>query len=396
VSHCGNYVLDLGGQRLTANTRWGATALPRDVFWGPDPTFDFITSLADEDDHLYDELMCEGAALVDADRTRLLVWGGEDIAYEKPLQSAYLDLLRLNWPGWRVDWAVGGWAQVATEAGVDVGPDLAGYLAVLRHAWSWGFDWPAERLAALDEPRLPREFAAAERLAPGARRLRPWEPQTSAYLPGPDGEWARRPVPDLWYHPVTEDGLYLGRGNGRMVLVTTIGPDGVVDHPVGADAPFVFALGPPLAELAAEHPPVPLTPSLHCAHGGLLVDPARREIHYWTGHAEPSWLPEVFAAAWSGWAVRRNDAGVTGHFTLTGRDSAPVRIDPAVVRRYLVRTMFHVDSHRGIEELVARIAERAARPGVSVAPGALRAPRPNLDPAAQQARLAALLTLLDG
>jgi hypothetical protein len=46
--------------------------------------------------------------------------------------------------------------------------------------------------------------------------------------------------------------------------------------------------------------------------------------------------------------------------------------------------------------MVARIAERARQPGASVAPGALRAPRPDLDPRAQQERLAALLALLNG
>jgi len=47
VSHCANYILVIGGQRLTANTRWGAKALPSDVFWGPEQTFDFITSLVE-------------------------------------------------------------------------------------------------------------------------------------------------------------------------------------------------------------------------------------------------------------------------------------------------------------------------------------------------------------
>ena len=47
MSHCANYILVIGGQRLTANTRWGAKALPSDVFWGPEQTFDFITSLVE-------------------------------------------------------------------------------------------------------------------------------------------------------------------------------------------------------------------------------------------------------------------------------------------------------------------------------------------------------------
>jgi hypothetical protein len=72
------------------------------------------------------------------------------------------------------------------------------------------------------------------------------------------------------------------------------------------------------------------------------------------GPTEPSFLPNLFAAARPGWTVRPNDAGVIGHFTLTGRDPAPVRIDPAVLRRYLLRMLLNADQNRGIDEIVAR------------------------------------------
>jgi hypothetical protein len=368
VSHCANYVLVCGGERITANTRWGAPALPANVFWGPEETFDFVLSLADADDPssrlLYGELMCEGAVFADYDRERLLIYGGEDLRYEKPQQHLFIEMLRLAWPGWRADWAYGGWGQVATEAGVAVDPYLLDYVRTLQYAWKGGLDWPADRLAAIaDEAGVRPRLDENDRFPDSARPDR-WDPQTE-------------------------------RGIGPIVLVTTREPGGAVaDRAVRMTEQWALALGPLLAEWVAEHPPVDPTPNLHCAKAGVYVDREPGEMHYWMGVEEPSWLPDMLAAAWPGWSVARNEAAVTGHFLLSGRDPAPVRIDPAVLRRDLLGNSFGIDSHAGLDAMVAELAERAARPGVTVAPGALRNPRPAIGADTRQRRLAEILALL--
>src|SRR5204863_3524029 len=110
-------------------------------------------------------------------------------------------------------------------------------------------------------------------------------------------------------------------------VVTTREPAGIVDRLLGTDPVLTLARGPLLAEDLAGYAPIEPVPALHGAKGGAYIDWDERTIHYWLGKEEPSWLPQLLADAWPGWAFRRNEAALTGHFTLTGRDPAPVRID---------------------------------------------------------------------
>lgn len=358
MSHAANYLWISGGRTLIATSRWGAPALPRDVFWGPETLFKLIDAMADEHEApLYGELMCEGAVLVDADHRLLLLFGGEDLAGEHLLQRAYVEMLSVVWAGWRVRWAYGGMADIARAAGVEPRPE--------------------------DPEPLP------------AASLRPWRAETRAWSRGSDGRYAWHPHPDPWNRPLDDEMLYFNRSECSFCVITSHGPSGTHDHPIAGRLATVLAHGPGLRELLADHPPVPPSPALNDANGGAVVDWDARTLRYWTGWAEPSWLPGRLREAWPGWSVDRDDRGLAAQFTTTGRDPAAVAVDPALLRRFLIRTVFAERDSDAIDELLAGIAERAARPGVALAPDVLSNPRANPDAAMRLRLLAGVLAHLE-
>ena len=115
-----NLVIVRGGAWRLYYDHWCANRLDVELFWGPELAVEFIEqrgALADPGDWL-DEVWCEGGAIVDEDRRILLWFGGEDIAYDVPLRTAYLDLMRTQWPGWEIRWAAGGIQELGEYLGL--------------------------------------------------------------------------------------------------------------------------------------------------------------------------------------------------------------------------------------------------------------------------------------
>jgi hypothetical protein len=132
MSHCANYLLRKDGVLYQGNSRWGSKSLVRELVWGPAEVYTLLAEQtgappfesADSTTRgwIYSEVMTEGAVLADYDARRLLAFGGEDIRALRTMQLAYEQILRCAWPGWRVDYAMGGWGDVAREAGVPIKP----------------------------------------------------------------------------------------------------------------------------------------------------------------------------------------------------------------------------------------------------------------------------------
>ena len=83
---------------------WGAQRIPEDLFFGPEPSLTFITSL-EKKDEILDDLWGEGAVYLDLDTRKLLLFGGQSILWSNSLKRLYMALLRRSWRGWSVFWA---------------------------------------------------------------------------------------------------------------------------------------------------------------------------------------------------------------------------------------------------------------------------------------------------
>ena len=343
MSHCANYILRMAGETIIASTRWGAKTLPLDIFWGPDSTFDFVVSLADSEEPgpLYSELMCEAAVFINYDQQHILLFGGEDLCFEAPLQRVYLRMLKISWSGWEVNWAYRGLTQIASEAEVDI--------------------------------RL--EKAEARSLI---RKLTPWQFPSKA-----------QPIID-------SEMIYFNRGAPRTIL-TVRGEHGESEeHSVMDQAEVVLLQGPQLVPLIRTVPSCPSVPLMQGARGGAWINEDSKEVHYWLGRDEPSWFKEELQVVWSGWRVVRHQGGMPGQVALSGRDPGEIHISERVLRDFIISTVFGEDDARAIDELVDELKEIKDRPGVFMAPGSLCNPRPEVDAREKRRILAEVLAVYKG
>lgn len=114
-----NLIIIEGGRTEVFYTHWRANTLPRDLFWGPSYGTAFARSQQKVGaSELLDEVWGEGGAVINSDKQLLLLFGGEDIAYDVPLRRLYLRLLANTWPGWQVQWAYEGVCDLADSIGV--------------------------------------------------------------------------------------------------------------------------------------------------------------------------------------------------------------------------------------------------------------------------------------
>jgi hypothetical protein len=321
VSHCANYVLRFDGEQRVGNTRWGAVALPENVFYGPDHTLAFLLEVLDDESTAfpYNELMCEAGVFADYDAKRLLVCGGEDLRSDVLLQHAYISMLRRTWTSWQVAWAYGGWHQIANEAGVPLEP-------------------------------VPRSYH---------RPVTKLEP----FKEGPG-----------WRAPIDTRDYLWNRGAGYIAPITIRDERGVRDHAVMLTGEQAIPTGERIIDMLASVTTIEPSPALNAAWTGLVIDTTTRTVAYWQGRELESVDAPALADVWPGWTVVLDDRGIEAHFRRTGRDPSVVAIDPRIVREVVANVMFLGMGGGGIGALVDEIRERAKAPNVTTAPGALRTP----------------------
>jgi hypothetical protein len=117
VGQRANLVVIERGKRTLYYDHWCANRLDVELFWGPRLALEFVRQRdpVEEPDGWLDTIWCEGAAILDLDRTTLLWFGGEDILYDIPLRRAQLRLMRIPWQGWAIQWADEGILALADE-----------------------------------------------------------------------------------------------------------------------------------------------------------------------------------------------------------------------------------------------------------------------------------------
>jgi hypothetical protein len=115
-----NYIVVQDGRWSLFYSHWGAVSLELDLLAGPEAATRFIRAqrAVDPDNGGWlDDVWCEGAALVDHDRRRLCFF---TVHYEDPDgRAAVLAVMAHTWPGWQVDWAYDGLADLVAHLGLD-------------------------------------------------------------------------------------------------------------------------------------------------------------------------------------------------------------------------------------------------------------------------------------
>lgn len=118
MGHRANLVIVREGHYELYYNHWCAITMPEDLFWGEREGLRFIEMQKRVGPQEWlDDVWAEGGALMDLDRRRLLLFGGEDIQYDILLQRLYLKLMAFTWPGWDVQWAYEGIVELANAAG---------------------------------------------------------------------------------------------------------------------------------------------------------------------------------------------------------------------------------------------------------------------------------------
>jgi hypothetical protein len=118
MGHRANFVIVKDNQFDIYYSHWGAITIPKDIFYGPQITINYIQSLKLVD-ALLDDIWCEGAVLVDMNQKLLLFWGGYDYHYPA-LRKYFIPLLQINWSGWGIRWADEGNVDIARYLQIDL------------------------------------------------------------------------------------------------------------------------------------------------------------------------------------------------------------------------------------------------------------------------------------
>lgn len=269
-------------------------------------------------EELWNEIWADGGVLIDSDRRQLLFWGYDDgILCEPHLRRFFLPALHYLWPGWTVEWALHGVADLADYLHIDRSTVLT------REEFEEGFD-PDNPIS--DDELLRCEYRT-----------------TVITIKRPDGL-----VLDyvLWCLP----GTALSAGPHLLDVLLSRG------KPVNL---------PYEREVDSE------------ADGGAFFDLTTHEMWVWNPVIiDPRYL-EALRQLWTGWQVNEHADGIVRQVVLSGRDATSIMIpeDEAVADLIRVLTMSgpHMPSLTNmIAAVTTNIPEGTDQ--VEIAPGFFSAP----------------------
>ena len=254
-----NYIITHQGRHELYYSHWGAQKIDRDFLFGPHVAIALTRSL-EPTTELLDEIWAEGGALIDLDRRRLRLWGGEDMCFDVNMRQVWLELVRLAWQGWDVRWA---------DHGVF---DLADHLSLPRTT------------VRDKEPFL--------------------QPFEERYLEVPDGP--------VYFHTFVTIRHEDGRLHDSMLR----------PHPryvLGLGPPLL----PRLRQLPPSPIPVE-GPSSYWPHQTIYLDAAHRvmSVCLRTNTFDPD-APQTVQHHWPNWEISFHLGGMPQHLRTTGRDPTP-------------------------------------------------------------------------
>lgn len=270
MGHRANYALVEDGQQRLYFSRWGAIVVPSVLLGGPEATSVYIRALTPTD-HLLNNTWAEGGIVLDIDQKHLLFWGGQyAIDCTTSVRRTFLAVLRTLWPGWTVEWAMGGIVDLARSVGWDVSQVIDTH-----------FD---------------------ENLASAVLH------ENEAHI---DGRTLR-----------TTQRLE----NGLTVLSVRRANSGVADYLLSTPQDRVLRIGPRLLDLISRKQGGPLPHENGPVDmDTLLIDETTHTLWLYNSlFSDPRFL-EAYMRYWPEWHVRVHADGIVGHVQLSGRDPAPVK-----------------------------------------------------------------------
>ena len=238
------------------------------------------------------------------------------------------------------------------------------------------------------------DFDAQTLLVFGGVTIRYLLPVRRAYLaripehwPGWRIEWADRGTVDVARYlglpiqgierrplrcPADED--LAKPGTGPFTWVTVVG-DRVGDFPFRFEPGELVLVGPRLLDWCTT--PGVLPPEDHLG-GGLLFDPVRRYLGWWSAGGFKPTAPAL-EATWPGWEIAEMPRGLLDQVAASGRDPAPYAMSDELVRTRLTNELFPQRSPDPIG-LLRRFDDKLRREGqgpAEINPNALIYPRPD-------------------
>lgn len=324
MSHAALFVVLEPDQPPRITTAENALSIPQLALQGPATASARITRLPlGTPRHFRDEY--EGGMFIDWRRRNLVLFGGDEIGYQRALQRVFLRLLRPIWRGWRIAWA------------------HRGIVDVLDHARRADSNMSLPRLRQLSQKsaQLKVEQATLPLLLEGpARPCENHHPQ-----PWRDGG-------DCWISIRNERGAIAdycidSQGYGPIVLR----PD----------------LLTTLQQFQSCSPPAELD-----VHSGALVDSRWRRLIAWDS-APASQLAAALRKNWIGWEVKLQRSGWRRQMELTGRTP-----DMRAANRRAARRLHAILNPRRLEgaaiaEALRQYGQRASHGGSDIAPASIAA-----------------------
>ncbi|HYL45046.1 MAG TPA: hypothetical protein VEU97_16815 [Ktedonobacteraceae bacterium] len=346
-----NYVIIENGQSHIFYSRWGALTIPSVLLSGPEGTLEYIRQLS-PDEALLDNIWAEGGVLMDVDAHRALFWGGDAIALQPYLRRPLLAALSLLWPGWSIDWALFGVADLARNIG-----------------------WEISRV--LDDEFVDTAFLVGS----GAVVT---EAQLLESLHANDSEAI---LTLRWKTGEVKDYLFL--------LKESFDKPGT--HRFLATPYQVLSLGPRLLSILPTESTIslPKEGSGQEPKKGAYVDEEAQTIWIWEGETlDPRYL-EAIARRWPGWQVQGHVEGLVRHIILSGRDPAAISVS---VQQAIQELIAALTGERGFDPMqLSQVIQQALPPeeqqGMKFGKGFFSTDTP---PLARQERRDVLEHLLSG
>lgn len=339
------------GQAQIFYSRWGALTIPSVLLVGPEGTLEYIRQLT-PDESLLDDVWAEGGVLVNVDTHRALFWGGDSIAVRPYLRRPLLAALSLLWPGWSIDWAQFGVADLARNIGWEVSRVLDNQF--VHTAFLAGSE------AVVTETQLLESLHAKD-------------PKTILSIRS-----NARDVKD--YLIILEESFDDNNPKTYHHLATLY---------------QVLSLGSRLLNMLPTESTtfLPREGSKQEPHQGVYIDEEMQTIWVWENETLDSRYLEAVARRWPGWQVQGHVEGLVRHIILTGRDPAAVKISDQQAVQELITTLV---GERGfnpmqISEVIQRVLPPEEQQGMKFGKGFFSVDAPLLAPQERREVLERLL-----
>jgi len=282
------FVVIRDGEKRVYHDRWAHMFLYRHLLWGPESLDQWLAE--EDEDGEFDFDIC-GGVVVNFDEKRLL-WDGDDMDLELPPVGKVLDrLLQCSWPGYSIEYASRGIADLAAAAG--------------------------ENLREDSHEEFSEDFALTNEL-PDELSLRPETISEAAGIDD-DDEFDDEPHDD---DDDDDDDSFFDDDELRA-WVTIINQDGSVRHRYLGEIPLdlIFHETSVIADLLDLEPAE--VPPESVVREGIWFDLANRTIGVWGRPIARAILPHL-QEYWTNWDVRWADEGYQSQCGVSGPSGIPM------------------------------------------------------------------------